>query len=54
MGCWKDTTFCAKDCRNLKCNRNRHNIPKDLDCIVSICNFENCEYWSGDNEQKSK
>ena len=44
-----DISYCSKkDCKNYKCCRNQKNIPEYLH-IVSMTNFENCEYWEDKN-----
>ena len=50
MICYKDMTFCSRDCENTKCKRNKQNIdkPKDLEWMpVAYSDFKDCEKYKG-------
>ena len=46
MICYKDMTFCSRDCANKKCKRNKQNIdkPPQLEWMpVAYSDFKSCE-----------
>ena len=50
MICYKDMTFCSRDCANKKCKRNKQNIdkPKELEWMpVAYSDFKDCEKYKG-------
>lgn len=54
MICYKDMTFCSRDCNNTDCIRNKKNInkPKELDWMpVAYSDFKECKEWEGDNRK---
>jgi len=54
MICYKDITFCSRECKNRKCERNKKNInkPKHLAWMpVAYSDFKDCaNYKGGDDE----
>ena len=50
MICYKDMTFCSRDCNNTDCKRNKKNIhkPKELEWMpVAYSDFKGCKDWKG-------
>ena len=50
MICYKDMTFCSRDCANKECRLNKQNIdkPKDLEWMpVAYSDFKDCEKYKG-------
>ena len=45
-GCWKDITYCARECSNMECVRNQKHLPEDVK-YVSISDFSDCSEWRG-------
>lgn len=46
MICYKDMTFCSRDCANMACKRNKQNIDKapHLEWLpIAYSNFKSCE-----------
>ncbi len=46
MICYKDMTFCSRDCANKECKRNKKNInkPPDLEWMpVAYSDFKDCK-----------
>ena len=46
MICYKDMTFCSRDCANKECERNKQNIdkPPQLEwMLVAYSDFKSCE-----------
>lgn len=54
MICYKDMTFCSRDCNNEKCDSNKRNIhmPVGLAWMpVAYADFKDCkDYKGGDDE----
>jgi len=56
MICYKDIAFCARDCANDKCERNKTNIakPKDFGWMpVDFAEFKDCAEWEEKNEDNN-
>lgn len=50
MICYKDMTFCSRDCANKECKRNKKNIdkPPHLEWMpVAYSDFNNCPNYKG-------
>lgn len=50
MICYKDMTFCSRDCNNTDCKRNKKNVhkPKELEWMpVAYSDFKECKKWKG-------
>lgn len=51
---YKDMAFCARDCANRQCDRNKVNInkPKDLEWMpVDFAEFKGCAEWEEKNDK---
>lgn len=58
MICYKDMTFCSRNCDNFICIRNKKNIedrpPEYAWMPVSFSNFSDCEdYKENDNSDRN-
>jgi hypothetical protein len=40
-----DITFCARECGNMECERNRENLPYEINYFVSMADFKDCKEW---------
>lgn len=50
MICYKDMTFCSRECKNRKCDRNKNNINKPVHLAwmpVAYSDFKNCPNYKG-------
>ena len=50
--CYKDITFCARKCRNIKCERNmKHAEKAPLHGLpLSMCDYSDCKEWEGEDK----
>lgn len=51
MICYRDMTFCSRDCNNTDCKRNKKNInkPKELEWMpVAYSDFKDCKVMMND------
>ena len=54
MICYKDMTFCSRDCANTDCKLNNKNIhkPKELEWMpVAYRDFKDCKKWKGGDSE---
>lgn len=54
MLCYKDTTFCERDCNNLKCNKNKKNInvpPEYAWMPIAFTTYQDCKDYIKDKEK---
>ena len=54
--CYKDITFCARKCRNIKCKRNmKHAEKAPLHGLpLSMCDYSDCKEWEGEDKNNRK
>lgn len=51
MNTYKDTTYCVRECNNMDCKRNmKHLEGLDIKVPLSQASFEECEEWSGEDD----
>ena len=46
MICYKDMSFCNRDCKNKKCRRNKIHIPEQTALLVCYFNFDGCKEYN--------
>ena len=54
MICYKDKTFCSRDCANMKCSINKKNInkPKDLEWMpIAYSDFKDCDRYKAERRE---
>lgn len=57
MFCYRDMTFCTRDCWNMECKRNAKKVDlENLDTDLPVCvdEFKNCKDWRGEDEDNDK
>lgn len=50
MMCYKDMTFCVRECTNMECKRNIKHVPDDVLEPICMAKFMDCEKWRGEDE----